>query len=430
MTALETPVGPEPQAAERVSVLRRAARESGYLLLCLPIAIAGLVVFVVGVSLGTALLITVVGLPILAGTLAAAQGLGNLERERLAAIGHPVPATRPFHTDRRGLRRFLARLGHGQSWLDLLHTLLFFPLSLTTFIVTVVWWVVGAGGVLYFVWERYLPDGGRTGLADLLGYPGRVADIALTTVIGAILLITAPWVVRAMVAVHRGLARVTLGGTSSSALRAQVAELTRSRAAVVGAEADTLRRIERDIHDGPQQRLVRMSMDLQSAQRRLAAEDPKAAERLIAEAIGHAQASLDELRTLSRGIAPPVLSDRGLRAAIASAAGQSPIPVELDIALEPGQRFTAARESAAYFVVTESLVNAAKHSRASVVRVVVTELDDAALRVEIADDGIGGAHPGKGHGLTGLADRLAGVDGVLDVDSTDGAGTRVVATIP
>ncbi|WP_163542446.1 sensor histidine kinase [Occultella kanbiaonis] len=429
MTALETPVGPGPEAPEHVSLLRRAARESGYLLLCLPFGIAGFVVFAVGISLGAGLLITLLGLPVLAGTLAAAQGLGNAERGRLAALGRPVPATMPFHTDKKGLRRFLARLGHGQSWLDLLHALLFFPVSLLTFVLTVVWWVVGAGGVLYLVWERYLPQGGET-LAALLGYPGRAADIVLTTAIGAILLLTAPWVVRGMVALHSGLARVTLGGTSSSALRAQVAELTRSRAAVVGAEADTLRRIERDIHDGPQQRLVRMSMDLKSAQRRLGAEDPEAAERLIAEAIRHAQASLDELRTLSRGIAPPVLTDRGLRAAIGSAAGQSPIPVELDVALEPGQRLAAARESAAYFVVTESLVNAAKHSEATAVRVSVAELDDGVLRVEIADDGIGGAHPGKGHGLTGLADRLAGVDGVLEVHSPDGAGTRVVATIP
>ncbi|MBZ2199325.1 sensor histidine kinase [Occultella gossypii] len=430
MTALETPVGPGPEAPEHVSLLRRAARESGYLLLCLPFGIAGFVVFVVGIALGSALLVTLLGLPILAGTLAAAQGLGNVERARLAALGYPVPATLLFHTEKKGLRRFLARLGHGQSWLDLLHALLFFPVSLATFVVTVVWWVVGAGGVLYVVWERYLPDDGRTGLADLLGYPGRLPDILLTTVLGGVLLVTAPWVVRGMVALHSGLARITLGGTSSSALRAQVAELTRSRAAVVGAEADTLRRIERDIHDGPQQRLVRMSMDLQSAQRRLAADDPDAAERLIAEAIGHAQASLEELRTLSRGIAPPVLSDRGLRAAIGSAAGQSLIPVELNIGLEPGQRLAAARESAAYFVVTESLVNAAKHSDATTVRVTVEQLDDGVLRVEITDDGVGGAHPGKGHGLTGLADRLAGVDGVLEVHSPDGGGTRVVATIP
>jgi signal transduction histidine kinase len=249
-------------------------------------------------------------------------------------------------------------------------------------------------------------------------------------VVGVVFLLTAPAVTHALVAVHAGLARVTLGAMSERQLREQVESLTASRAAVVGAEAETLRRIERDIHDGPQQRLVRLSMDLQTARRRLAEDDSPAARRLLDEAVTQVQESLSELRALSRGIAPPVLADRGLAAAITSAAGHSTIPVELDVALEPGRRLAPARESAAYFVVTEALTNAAKHSGASRVAVSVTEAPDGALRLVVRDDGRGGASLGKGHGLQGLADRLAGVDGRLAVDSPEGHGTTVSATIP
>ncbi|UFU05079.1 sensor histidine kinase [Ruania halotolerans] len=426
MSAVEKPA--EADGVARTSLLRRAGRETGYLLLSLPLAIAGFVVFVAGISISAGLLVTLLGLPVMAVALAASHGLGNVERRRLAALGHPVPRTREFQTSERGVRRILTRLRHGQSWLDLLYGLLHFPVSIATFVIAVVWWVVGAGTALYVVWERFLPES-SSGLADLLGFPGRAADIVLNTVAGVLLLVSAPWVIRGLVAVHRALARITLGGTSTAALREQIESLTQSRAAVVGAEADTLRRIERDIHDGPQQRLVRMSMDLQSARRRLAEQDPDAAGALIGEAIGQVQASLDELRALSRGIAPPVLADRGLRAAISAVAAQSPIPVELDVALEPDQRLTAARESAAYFVTTEALANAAKHSRATHVRVSVSITDEGALVVQISDDGVGGAHVGKGHGLAGLVDRLAGIDARLQVISPDGEGTRVVAII-
>ncbi|QOR72196.1 sensor domain-containing protein [Ruania alkalisoli] len=433
MTAVEEPAEggarrTGPGGGAWVTLLGRASRETGYLLLSLPLAIAGFVVFVAGVSVGSGLLVTLLGLPVLAVTLAASHGLGNLDRRRLAAIGYPVPRTRPYRTSERGVRRILARLAHGQSWLDLLYGLLRFPVSIATFVIAVVWWVAGAGAVLYIVWERFLPENDG-GLADLLGYPGRAADIALTTVLGALLLVSAPWVVRGLVAVHRGLARITLGGTSTTALREQVESLTQSRAAAVDAEADTLRRIERDIHDGPQQRLVRMSMDLRAAQRRLAQDDADAAGTLIGEAIEQVQSSLEELRALSRGIAPPVLADRGLRAAIAAVAGRSPIPVELDVSLTADQRLAAARESAAYFVVTEALANAAKHSGAGLVRVSVSLTDDDTLVVRVSDDGVGGAHVGKGHGLAGLTDRLAGIDGTLQVISPEDGGTQVVATL-
>ncbi|WP_413450483.1 sensor histidine kinase [Georgenia phoenicis] len=416
-------------SSPRRSLYRRAARESGYLLLSLPIAIVGFVLFVATVSAGPPLLVAfLLGLVVLAAGLAGAQALGDVERRRLAEIGYPLPPVRRFVRPDGRLQWVLARLRHGQGWLDLLFQLLNFPIALLSFVVTITWWVTGVGCVLYPLWAWALPDTGND-LADVLGLSVPV-EYTLYVVGGVLLLLAAPWVVRGLVQLHHAWARVTLAGTSHTALEERVTALTESRAAVVGAEAETLRRIERDLHDGPQQRLVRLSMDLEAAQRRLADGDSEATRALLSESLEHVQGSLAELRTLSRGIAPPILVDRGLAAAIVSAAGQSPLPVETDIALAPGERLAPARESAAYFVVTEALTNAAKHSAATRVVVRIGTDDDGVLRVVVADDGVGGAHPGKGHGLAGLRDRLAGVDGELHVESEDGRGTVVSAVIP
>ncbi|GAA1640920.1 sensor histidine kinase [Georgenia ruanii] len=431
MSATTATLQPVPHSTGLPSLLRRAGHEVVYLLAGLPLAIVGFVVFVAGISLSAGLLVTLLGLPVMALTLSAAGGLGDLEGRRLAALGQPIPRPRPYAPpESRFWRRVLARLRDGQRWLDLLYLLLEFPLAITTFVLTITWWAIGIGGPLYVLYEPFLRSADRYGLAWLLGFDGLVADVVVNTAVGVVFLLTAPAVTHGLVAAHRGLARVTLGAMSERQLRERVESLTASRAAVVDAEAETLRRIERDIHDGPQQRLVRLSMDLQAAQRRLAEDDSPAARRLLDEAVTHVQESLSELRALSRGIAPPVLTDRGLAAALASAAGHSPIPVWLDVALEPERRLAPARESAAYFVVTEALTNAAKHSGASRIGVWVTEEADGALRVIVEDDGRGGASLGKGHGLQGLADRLAGVDGRLAVDSPEGHGTTLTAVIP
>ncbi|WP_193311445.1 sensor histidine kinase [Georgenia satyanarayanai] len=411
-------------------LLRRTARDSGYLLLSFPLAVVGFVLLVTTVSVGAASLAAfLLGLLVLAAGLAAARRIGDLERRRLAEVGFPLPAVLPSRGGQRGTSWVRGWLTDRQAWLDLLFQVLNFPLSIASFVLVITWLGVGLGSLAYPLYSWAVPEG-DIGLADLLGAPGPVLDNALTVLTGLFFLASAPWVVRGMVHVHHAWARVTLAGTSHTALEQRVSTLTESRAAVVGAEAETLRRIERDLHDGPQQRLVRLTMDLEAAQRRLAEGDSEATRALLTESLEHVQGSLAELRTLSRGIAPPILVDRGLAAAVVSAAGQSPIPVETDVALAPGQRLAPARESAAYFVVTEALTNAAKHSSATRVAVHVGIDDDGVLRVVVADDGVGGAHPGKGHGLVGLRDRLAGVDGELRVDSADGHGTVVSAAIP
>jgi signal transduction histidine kinase len=256
-----------------------------------------------------------------------------------------------------------------------------------------------------------------------------VARVTLYTAVGVFFLLTLPLVVRGAALMQAGLSRTLLTGVAQ--MRSRITTLEGQRRAAVSAEATALRRLERDIHDGPQQRLVRLAIDLGRAQQQLDA-DPEAARRTIEEALAQTRDTLDELRSLSRGIAPPILVDRGLPSALAALAGRGVIPV--DLAIEPSLgtpdgRLEPAVESAAYFVVAETLTNVAKHSRATVCRITVTR-DSRSLRVEVADDGEGGAHVSKGHGLAGLADRVHAAGGRLDVVSPAGGPTLVVADLP
>jgi signal transduction histidine kinase len=228
--------------------------------------------------------------------------------------------------------------------------------------------------------------------------------------------------------VHVAVDRLLLGSEQVRRLQGQVEALTASRAAAVEAEANSFQRLERDLHDGPQQRLVRLGMDLSMAERRLT-DDPESARVLLAEARTQTADALAELRALSRGIAPPILIDRGLPAALAAVAARCTVQVDLHVGLREGRRLPASVERSAYFMVSEALTNVAKHSRASRVQVRVLR-DRTLLRVEVEDDGIGGAHPAKGQGLAGLADRLTAVDGTLIVDSPPGGPTRLIADIP
>ncbi|MBW0119543.1 sensor histidine kinase, partial [Pseudonocardia abyssalis] len=261
----------------------------------------------------------------------------------------------------------------------------------------------------------------------ITGVDSRLGEIALNTAIGVVLLLTLPWMLRALVAVQAGLVRGLLTN-ETAALRARAESLESSRRSAVQAEAQTLRRVERDIHDGPQQRLVRLNMDLETVARRLD-DDPERARPLVAEALAQSREALAELRALSRGIAPPILADRGLGPALAAAAARCPTPVVLDVDLPDGVRMAAAVENTAYFVVTESLTNVAKHARASQC-VVTVGVDDDRVLVQVRDDGRGGAHLGKGHGLAGLADRLAAVEGAFDLVSPAGGPTVLTAAIP
>jgi PAS domain S-box-containing protein len=203
-------------------------------------------------------------------------------------------------------------------------------------------------------------------------------------------------------------------------------ELRRSRARLVAAADEARRRLERDLHDGAQQRLVALGLDLQVV-RSTFDRDPLAAAELLDAAVRDLGEAIDELRELARGIHPAILTERGLGPALAALAGRCPIPTRLEIVAD--ERPPLAVEATAYFVVSEALANAARYSRASAVEVAVLR-SDGTLVVAVTDDGVGGADTRSGSGLAGLTDRVSALEGRLVVSSPPGGGTRVEAVIP
>jgi signal transduction histidine kinase len=207
-------------------------------------------------------------------------------------------------------------------------------------------------------------------------------------------------------------------------LRAQLDEVRASRKRIVAAGDSERRRIERNLHDGAQQHLVAIALKLRTAQRQLG--DP-AIGVLLAETVAELQTAVEDLRELARGVHPAILTEEGLAAALASLAHRSPLP--LTLVAEPEDRFNPEVEATAYFLVCEALANVAKHSQASEATVSATRTDGL-LVVEVADDGVGGARPADGSGLTGLADRVEALGGRLRIESPSGGGTTIVAEIP
>jgi signal transduction histidine kinase len=254
--------------------------------------------------------------------------------------------------------------------------------------------------------------------------PRSAAGVAAVAIGGLILLLAAPQVTSGLAIVDTAVARFLLGSPDRSALRARIGELERSRARVVNSAEAERRRIERDLHDGAQQRLVALAMDLGRARARFA-DDPEAARAIVDQAHAEAKEALVELRNLVRGVHPPVLTDRGLDAALSGLSALSPVPVAVSV--DVPRRPSASIEAIAYFVVAEALTNVAKHSRAAAAQVRVERHGDT-LGIVIRDDGIGGADL-AGQGLAGLADRVAGVDGRLSIDSPPG-GTVIRVELP
>ncbi|MFB6721807.1 sensor histidine kinase [Kribbella sp. NPDC056345] len=246
-------------------------------------------------------------------------------------------------------------------------------------------------------------------------------------VFGAVFLVlVSPVLMRTASALDGHLARIYLGGDETGALTERVSRLVTSRQQVVDSAEAERRRMERDLHDGAQQRLVSLAMTLGRAKNRLTDKDP-AIRSLIEEAHSEALQAIAELRDLTRGLHPPVLTDRGLDAAISAVAARSPVPVRVSVDVDPRPSLTI--ESIAYFVVTEALTNVAKHADAARAEVRIVRVGNL-LRVEVTDDGRGGARPEGGTGLQGLSDRVAGVDGRLSLSSPPGGPTVLTAEVP
>ena len=380
-------------------------------------------------ALGVVTTIIWVGLLLLIIDLSIAGGFANFARLAVARVDGREPVPGGYLEPEPGAsarRRLFRRLRDPQRWMDLLWAVIYFPVSLITWIISVVWLALAVAGLLAPIADIILDlvldpaVGQRQGLAHLLGLqPELLWDIGFNLTCGIVFSLTAPAVLRGLAAMQTGLTRAMLSW------RSEVSRLQTSRAAVQRAEADTRRRLERDIHDGPQQRLVRLRMDLARAHRQ-AEKDPEAASAIIQGAMEQTQQTLDELRQLSRGIAPPVLIDRGLAAAITEAATRSSVPVTVSTELPDLPDHVS---QAAYFVVSEALANLNKHSGATAAGV-DARVVDGALLVRISDNGIGGASTAKGHGLAGLVERLNGVDGRLFITSPTGGPTTLEARIP
>lgn len=422
-TAMPTQTTVRPRGVQRV------LHESGYALSAFPIALVGFLLVVVDLALGVALAVLVGGVLLISVGVMVARGFARFERIRLRGmLGRPA-ATPSYLCPTPGdgfWRRSLTPLRDAQSWLDVVWALVGLVTGTLAFSVALVWWAGALGGLTYWLWQRWIPDSDDDhGLAYLLGLgDGRAAESWLNLALGVLMALTLPWAVRLAVTIHASLAWVLL--SSRADLQGEVARVEGGREAARMAEAESLRRLERDIHDGPQQRLVRLTMDLGRARRQVA-DDPVRAAATLDDALAQTRETVAELRSLSRGIAPPLLVDRGLAAALEEMLAQSSVPVRARI--EVPEQLPPHVETAVYFVVAESLTNVAKHSRASSAEVGVA-VRDGVVEVRVEDDGIGGAHPAKGLGLAGLRQRLAAVDGTLEVTSLEGAGTAVVARIP
>ncbi|MFC7547337.1 sensor histidine kinase [Plantactinospora sp. GCM10030261] len=435
MTTASVSIPRVPRAPARTPA-HQLAVDSAYLFVGLPLAAAGFVILVAGFALGTGLAVTVIGLPIIAGTLYVARGLADLERRRMAPVLRR-PRIRPRYREAASgagaWRRIITPIADVQSWLDLAYGIFGFVVAIATGVVALAWWVAALVGSLYWAYDWAIPyssDPNEVTLGELLGLGDSTASrIGLNTALGLFFLITLPLVVRGCALLRASFGRALLTGMAE--IRDQISVLEEQKRAAASAEATALRRLERDIHDGPQQRLVRLAMDLSRARQQLAV-DPDAARATLDEAVTQTRDTLAELRALSRGIAPPILVDRGLPSALAALAGRGVIPIDLTVDEtlgRPGGRLDPNVESTAYFVVAESLTNVAKHSRATECGLTVSRIGDR-LVIEVTDNGEGGAHLSKGHGLAGIADRVTAAGGRFDVHSPAGGPTTVRADLP
>ena len=405
----------------------RIWKELGYALLGFPLAAIGFVYVMLAAPFG-ALSLTLLGLPVLATLVLGARGWGAMHRKLARAafgirIGEPAPMRR-----RPGLVGWIRTgLGDSTGWRAMAYLFVKLPVAVLATALTVAFWGYGLAATTYPVWYRLVPAS-----IDGQGRPHAGAGIGnlfldtwprafLVSLAGVVVLLLAPWVVRATLWPDRLLVHALLGPTARDA---RVADLERTRAYAVDESAAVLRRIERDLHDGAQARLVAVAMRLDMAREKLGDEVDPGARELLDIAHRNAKEAIVELRDLARGIHPPVL-DKGLDAALATLAARSPVPVGLRVTAH--DRPAPAIETIAYFCVAELLTNVAKHSRAGRATVEVEERDGR-LRVRVGDDGTGGAHLGAG--LSGLHERVRTVDGTMRLDSPPGGPTLVTIDLP
>jgi signal transduction histidine kinase len=389
------------------------------------IAIATFTVTVVGLSLSVGLLPAfLLGVPVLVATVYVVHGMAVMERNRAKLfmdVDLPPRAMRS-KAGQNWLRRSLSRTMSPEFWKEACYCLLLLPLGVISASLVLSFWGVAVAGLLLPVYSGRLAG---DEVITWLDWSNNL-EIAAGFATGVVFVLLARVLTAGFAQAHLAMASALLSPNANDALRAQVSQLTETRARVVDAADAERRRIERDLHDGAQQQLVSLAMNLGRAKAKLDS-DPEGAKELVAQAHQEAKDSITELRNVVRGVHPAVLTDRGLDAALSALAARSPVPVR--VAVDVRERPSPTVEAVAYFVVSESLTNIARHSGATRAAVHI-ERDGDRLLVSVTDDGHGGATESPGGGLAGLRDRVAAVDGTFRLHSSPTGGTTVTAEVP
>lgn len=425
-----TPAGAERQGpGGNEQIMRRTARETFYLLSSWPILMVAFCVVISLLATSIGLTITLVGIPLLLVTFGAARAFVHAESALQRALLNRDVDPGPYRRRRPGegvWASALRLLSDPQTWIDVAFSLLGWIVALLTWCLTIIWTITAVVGILSPALSVFWPQN-YSGLARMLT-DSPVGRIMIDVGIGVVVLLTLPWVVHGLALLQSRLFGAVI---EARTLQQRVVHLESSRKAAQDAEASSLHKLERDLHDGPQQRLVRLQMDLGRALHQID-QDPDKARTAMESSLTQARETLDELRNLSRGIAPPILVDRGLVAALDELTVRSAVPVAFTTNLPRDRRpdeIPARVQDATFYLVSEALTNAAKHSGAPRAEVDV-QLAEGILRVVVRDEGCGGAVTPVGGGLAGLRDRLAGLDGMLDVHSPAGGPTVLTAVIP
>ena len=408
-----------------------------HLLLDLPMGIIGFTAVVTFLSISAGLVITLVGIPLLAATVLMGRYFAAFERSRSEVLlGDNPPAPVSFNFKGAPLQTMWAALKDIQGWKGLVYGVIALPLGIINFTITVLIWSLAVGFTFAFttIWlgRRENGDSGFYWITAhghwhvISGWANVGWGVGLT-IAGLFLLGLTPRIINGMAKFDQLLIRALCSPSSNDLLNQRVSALEESRTASVQGAAGELRRIERDLHDGAQQHLVSVAMQLGLAKERLNDQtDPQIAE-LVTSAHKDAKQAIVDLRDLVRGIHPAVLTDRGLDAAVSALAARSPIPI--DVKNEVHRSLPSQVEATAYFVISESLTNIAKHSQASEASVHLTEENNRII-IEVTDNGIGGAHNVADGGLSGLRDRVRSIDGDMTISSPVHGPTRIMVTLP
>ncbi|MFS0911038.1 histidine kinase [Microbacterium sp. 179-I 3D2 NHS] len=425
MTTHSAPPSEAPAAKPPLRILLTALHLAGLGV------IGGVILTVLGGLLGTGiglLFAAGIGVVLLVGLVYALFGVGWFEVARVSALYRtPTAPLQLRRRERPGFGGWLRSLGRqaidGRMWRAIAH---FAIAAIFGFVVIRLFWSL--------VWSVFISFAALTDAETVMGpFGGMGIPVAWSPLVGIVGIAASAVGIVGLALLHRTLALAIVVRNREAELTERVRTTTAQRAGAVRAADVERTRIERDLHDGVQPRLVSVGMTLGLAQQKIDS-DPDAARELIAEAHTSTKAAITELRQLARGIHASVLDDRGLDAALSALAGRSHIPVHLDVRMDSStgssRRPSREAEAAVYFAIAESLTNAAKHSRASETRVVVRVRDDDTLWARVEDNGMGGAQVQPGGGLDGIANRVLAAGGTFRLDSPLGGPTSLEVNVP